>query len=610
MDKSENKKQGRRIFRIVFITVLVTALIIVANFNFFLEIDVQKNQEINSAAISQDTKKDNTIEGRSYLIIYDENDIYSIATRDVMTRMIKIAKTPYSVCDIKSMGSIDDDCHVILTVNDWQYFEEEINVLFKAVKNGASLITTAVSSYDEIFKANSDKLGIKAFGSKVQNQGIVVKDDIMLGCINGDTLDATITDDINIIQVEESARVYIESEGSVPIYYTVNYGEGKIGVYNGSSINERNFEGIILGMLGSLNGDFIYPIINAGVVFIDDWPGPFKGDYDTIYDQYGMSFEEFLKYVWWPDIVSFMKKYGIVYTGQYINNYEGVIKEEFDVDSSKLDTTMFYYGQQLIKNGCEIGLHGYNHQPLWFSKYTSEELLSYKFWQSKEDALQGLKYAIECFKSAFPEYKLNCYVPPSNVIDEEGIEVVKEALGTPVIISGLYVGDDPETPQYEFEYKDGVIYFPRISAASVLNDREKTIMASAMSEYGVVSYFIHPDDVIDKDRNQGLDWGGLRSEIESIYEFAKERYPYLEYMTVTEAANNLLDWQNASYNLSYSTNAITITRNDTADSLSYILRTEKKVIDGDGYTYETAGKDSYYIKVNAKTVKINLEGSD
>lgn len=609
MEKSESKKQGRRIFRIVLITIFVTVLIVVANNNFFLEIDVRNNQEINVAAIPQDTKKDNTLEGRSYLIIYDENDIYSIETRDVMTRMMKISKTPYSECEIKSIGPIDNNCHVILTVNDWQYFDKEISALFKAVNNGVSLIATSVASYDGVFRANSDKLGIKSFGSKARNKNIVIKDDIMLGCIDGDIVDATITDDINVIEVNENTRVYMESEEGVPIYYTIDYGKGKIGVYNGSSINERNFEGIILGMLGSLNGDFIYPIINAGVVFIDDWPGPFKGDFDTIHEQYGMTFEKFLKFVWWPDMVSLMKKYGLVYTAQYINNYDGIINGSLDFSSCELDNTMFYYGQQLLKNGCEIGLHGYNHQPLWFSKYTSEELLGYRIWKSKEDALEGLNYAIKCFNSVFPEYKLNCYVPPSNVIDEEGIEVVKEALGTPVIVSGLYVGDDPETPQHDFEYKDGVIYFPRISAASILNDREKSIMASAMSEYGVVCYFIHPDDVIDRDRNLGLDWSGLRGEIEGLYKFVDERYPYLEYMTITEAANNLLDWQNVSYDLSYGTNSITITRNDKADSLSFILRTQKKVVDGEGYTYEVAGKNSYFVKVNAKTVKINLEGS-
>lgn len=609
MDKKEYRIQRRRIARIILITLFITLLLVYINHNFFIKIDIRENKSIGNITSADEELNIVQSSGRNYHIIFDENDEYSIETKDSITRVMDFAKVPYLAYDIRDFEAIGQNDYAILILNNWEYFNEKIDALFDAVDNGTSVIITGILDFDETFIANIQKLGIEEFFGQKQTNSFVIKDDIMLGLIQGDSFESEmIADDIVDIQITDSARIYAEDASGIPIYYTVQCGEGKVGVFNGSNINERSFDGFILGMIGSLNGEFIYPIINAGVMFIDDWPGPFKGDYDIIYEQYGMSLDEFLKFVWWPDMVAFMKKYGVIYTGQYVNNYEDIVKAPFAIDKDEFDVAMFYYGQQMIKNGCEIGLHGYNHQPLWFSEYSSEELLEYKNWGNKEAALEAMAYGIDSFAQVFPEYKMNCYVPPSNVIDEQGIEIVKESLGSPVVIAGLYVGDPPETPQFEFEYRDDVIYFPRITFDSMLDNDTKISMASAMASYGVVSHFIHPDDVVDQERSRGLDWGSLRVEFEKILKFMEERYPYLEYMTATDAANNLIDWQNASYSIAYSDKTIIINRKDEAESLSFILRTDKEIVGGEGYTFQRAGDSSYCIKVTRKDVTINIGG--
>jgi hypothetical protein len=608
-ENMEFKPQRRRIRRIILLTVFITALLVYTNFNFFIKIDVRENKVLNNFAQAQEITELVQNSERQYHVIYDENDDYSIEAKDSIIRVLNIVNIPYAAYDVRSMESFGESDYIILTVYNWEYFSKRIESVFEAVNNGASLLVTSILSFDDVYIANSERMGIKAFGGDIQADSLIIKDDIMLGLEDGDSFQSEmIQDDITVLDISDSARVYAEDGQGNPLFYTVPYGGGKIGIYNGYNINERNLDGLILGMIGSLEGEFIYPIINAGVMFIDDWPGPFKGDYDVISDQYGMSLDDFLKFVWWPDMVSFMKNYGVVYTGQYVHNYDDIITAPFEVDKGEFDIAMFYYGQQLIKNGCEIGLHGYNHQPLWFSEYTSEELLTYKVWGCKEDALEGLRYGVDSFKQVFPEYIMNCYVPPSNVIDDTGIEVVKEVMGTPVIIAGLYVGDPPETPQHEFEYKNDVIYFPRINSDSVLDDDMKISMASAMSMYGIISHFIHPDDVTDEERSRGLDWGSLRSEFEKILEFIEERYPYLEYMTATDAANNLINWQNENCKISYEEKSVTVTRNDSADCLCFILRTDKEVLDGEGYTYYRAGGSSYFVKVTMASATINLGG--
>ncbi len=604
------KPHRRRIIRIVLIASFVTLILVYTNYNFFIKIDIRENLKLNPVAEAQRAVED--IEsGRGYHLIYDENDEESQQTRDTFIRILDLSKVKYQTYDIRQLGDLGENDYVILTINNWEYFSDRVDEIFGAVEDGASLLVTGVLSFDEIFIENSQKLGISGFFGESQTKSLVIKDDILLGLKSGEKFTADfLEDDITMIEVMDTARVYMEDERGVPLYFTINYGKGKIGVFNGYNLNERNLDGIILGMIGSLKGDFIYPIINAGVMFIDDWPGPFKGNYDIIFDQYGMSLDDFLKFIWWPDMVNFMKTYGVVYTGQFVHNYDNNMKAPYVIDKDELDLAMFYFGQQLIKHGCEIGLHGYNHQPLWFSEYSSEELLVYNLWEDKDDALNGLLFAMDQFESVFPEYDMNCYVPPSNVIDDQGIEIIKEVLGTPVILAGLYVGDPPETPQHEFEVKDDVIYFPRIASESILNDESKISMASAMTTYCVVSHFIHPDDITDPERSAGLDWGGLRSEFGKILEFIDESYPYLNYLTVTEAGNNLMDWDNARFDITYGDNGIKIKKYDIAETLRFILKTEKDVLPGEGYTYQNAGKDSYYIEVSQEQVTINMEVAD
>ena len=201
-------------------------------------------------------------------------------------------------------------------------------------------------------------------------------------------------------------------------------------------------------------------------------------------------------------------------------------------------------------------------------------------------------------------------MPPSNVIDDTGLEAIKEAIGTPLILSSIYYGYPPEQPGFDFCEKDGVIYFPRITSGSQFNDENKYFIASAMTSYGVFSHFIHPDDVVDDERSFGMTWEEMRHEYDDMFTYIEARYPFLGYDTISNCANKLTDWYAMDYSVSYESDAIRIKTLNAPEAYSMMVRTDDAIADGEGYTVVQTGARSYVVTATQPEITILLESGD
>ncbi len=69
------------------------------------------------------------------------------------------------------------------------------------------------------------------------------------------------------------------------------------------------------------------------------------------------------------DYVKNAKNYDAKYSTYYIESYNDLVNGNFDKARSKENRDiLFKLGYEVIKNGGEIGLHGYNHEPLFQMK--------------------------------------------------------------------------------------------------------------------------------------------------------------------------------------------------------------------------------------------------
>ena len=96
-----------------------------------------------------------------------------------------------------------------------------------------------------------------------------------------------------------------------------------------------------------------------------------------------------------------------------------------------------------------------------------------------------------------------------------------------------------------------------------------------VSLYGVVSHFIHPDDVIDPNRSKGYGWGQLADEYDEMMAYITERYPFVDFTTVTDAANRMDDWYEIDYHAVYGENGITVTVDNYQKPYAMILLSDR-----------------------------------
>ena len=135
------------------------------------------------------------------------------------------------------------------------------------------------------------------------------------------------------------------------------------------------------------------------------------------------------------------EEHGVKYTGVIIDNYEddvsGDVVEQEDVQRFQ------YFGNMLLHQGGELGYHGYNHQPLSLSNVDYANILPYKTWESYDAMKKAMTELIRFGKDMFPGTELSVYVPPSNVLSDEGREMIDKRISgdTYEIASNYFVGD-------------------------------------------------------------------------------------------------------------------------------------------------------------------------
>jgi hypothetical protein len=290
--------------------------------------------------------------------------------------------------------------------------------------------------------------------------------------------------------------------------------------------------------------DLIYPVLNAKLMYIDDFPAPFpQGTHPIIDRDYQMDLPHFFKKVWWPDMIRLARNYDLKYTGALIVTYGNRVTPPFDWESDADVSSLVLYGRELLKEGGEIGVHGYNHQTLSTVPRVSRAF-GYNMWPSQREMMDSLRSLRQYVESVFPHYPLRTYVPPSNALDEAGRQVLKQALPDLRNISSLYI-EDIRNLAYVQEYQvasDGVVEMPRVTYGYRIGEYDRWMMANAVTAYGVFSHFVHPDDVIDEVRGGNGSWRELYKSLEGYLELVQDRYGWLRPMTAAEASDEARRW--------------------------------------------------------------------
>lgn len=575
-----NNKSG--ITKLIIIVIIFAVLFQVLRSNYIIGF-FRNNKSITSGSYSS-SKIPAGLNKEKFLIIFDSGESGSAELKDNTVKTLNYMKKDTAAEDLKDVKTLDKSyTAVILAFEDLSKFQQ-LPLLENYVKNGGNLLFVERPLDGDPLPSISNMLGISKTNGLVDSNGLKLLSNVLIKCTGLSISERILLSSSLNVTLDSNSKVLAVSNENIPIIWQTSFGSGNVMVFNGSALNEKTNRGLIAGLISTLIPNYIYPVMDAKLTYIDDFPAPVPGGYDAgIYKEYGITTAQFYKEVWWPAILKETKLYNLKYTGTIIEDYNNNTTPPF-VSKINNDRDFILFGNELLKSGGEMGIHGYNHQSLAPSNYIKEPL-GYTPWKNISDMEQSISEAVKYSKSVFSNYKLRVYVPPSNILSPEGREAIIKTMPDLKTISSVYL-DDAYHDSYvqEFEIKDGIYELPRISSG--YDNSEDNIWSeyNSITSLGVFSHFIHPDDVLDSKRSEGRDWEQLLKDYNSLLSNISSNFSWLSPVTASEGANLLKNYTDIEPFVQYKGNLINVYCRNFKDGDKFILRSNNEIHPNGGCT--------------------------
>jgi hypothetical protein len=416
-----------------------------------------------------------------------------------------------------------------------------------------------------------------------------------------------------VVLAKENTEVFASADtpDGVPLVWRTVYGEGAF-VVNNIGIYEKAMRGFYAASYSLLSDVCAYPVINASVFYLDDFPSQIpSGNSEYIMRDYQSTIREFYVNIWWPDMINFGDKYGIKYTGLAIESYND------DVDgtlAAKPDTgTFMNFGNMLLRKGGELGYHGYNHQPLvLYGDY--HDLYSYKIWDSESAMKLAFDSLVDLCETLFPDTEFSLYVPPSNLLSDEGREFLLKYYPHIKTISGIYF-EDAEYEDLDFgctqEFdvdSSGVVDQPRVISGFIMDDFQNIAAISELNFHFINSHFTHPDDALDVERGADLGWEEMKRRFDNFLYWLYTSAPGLRNLTGTETSAAVQRFAAVVPNTEVYDDGVKITLDNFYDEAQLLIRfNEKQPYETKGGTLTHLTGNLYLLSASEANVDIKLK---
>ncbi len=593
----------------VIVLMAITALMIFDNIGADYTVSAKQLNDLPNSVVSEKKRKSEA--EKTCLVLSDSRqesyDVYIEHISDVLD----IMRVGYDMVDLAkdTIPSFYDYKTTVITFPDLDALNESSTNLLEWVQDGGGCMLFCAPSGTPTFHFLARYMGIADGGVNYASfSGISLKSGFMIGGDNytfhwGEPMTTAIS-----CRLSDTATLYAESDddAATPLIWKSECGNGRFAVMN-VGLCEKATRGLTGAVYSLLEDTCVYPVINASSFFLDDFPSPVPmGDGTYIRRDYNRDISSFYSNVWWPDVLALSDKYGIKFTGLLIDDYSEEVDGSFP---QQKDTERFdHFGSLLLDNGGEIGIHGYNHLPLCFNGFDFKNKVDYKTWKSKEDAVRALNRAFELVETLFPDNQISVYVPPSNILSDEGRKLLHDSVPQIKVIASLYLDGDIEYSQ-EFEIaEDGIIEFPRVISGTLLDQYMRWDALNALNLYYVNSHFMHPDDVLDIDRGADQGWETLYGNLDNYCEWLYKSAPNIRNLTGSDAGRATARFDCLSFERKDSENKINLRLIGFYDEAYLMVRcNEGKPVKVSGGEIEHISGDYYLLKATQDTVIIETE---
>ncbi len=553
------------------------------------------------------------VPGARTVVAYDPDNPEERACARVLIDVLNEMRIPWRDARLdrtfaQELASIDT---LLLCTQNMDVISHSASQVFQWLERGGRLGLMMAPMADAHLDVLSGKLGIIERGTEFYRLSQLRHRTGFMPLWDGQAVyrgDGDIEDYAIPVRLSEDCVVHIDTGGDNPLalMWSRNLGEGRLLVNNNTLIMGKDGRGLATGALLVLEETVIYPIINAGMIFIDDFPAPQpEGSAPALREQFGYDIQGFFRNRWWPDMKRLVLEHGLRYTGVLVETYNDQVVGPFEPESGD-DALIRYYATELLHAGGEMGLHGYNHMPLCPDgfQYAGE---NYRTWPSAEMMADSLR-ELDRYGSRFMNgFQMTTYVPPSNYLSDLGKRTLLQTLPQVRAISGLYlpeVGVDALEQEFR-EEEDGSVSVPRVTSGFVPDQYNRYVMAQELLLHGVVSHFIHPDDVLDSARGADHGWKLMHESFARMVEELADEFPQMRWSTASEGAAAIQRYGRMTLTREPSDEALVLTIDGFHDEAWLALKTERPVQSADNAECFEIKPGFYWLRADAPDITIH-----
>lgn len=603
-------------FKGILAIVLVFVLIAVVLFVELSGVQVQytqtalgflpSNKIVTKAQACKSLKKDT-------LLLHSSENKVSASAYEQFDVILDDMKVGVNEVDLSSAAVPDFDEYsvVIVLFSDLSHLGDKLVDLCEWVFHGGNVLLPLTIDKNAHSSSLENKIGINASYGYSYVDSIYINEGFMLGGGKAfavpDAYESARTIELNPDKTVVHAA--IGKKDGVPLIWEATYGDGKFVVDN-FGMCDKAFRGFYAASLSLFNPVYLYPVINGSTFYLDDFPSQIpEGNSEYITRDFGTTIRDFYINIWWPDMMNLSDKYGIKYTGLAIECYDDAIDGTTDADP---DTATFLnFGNMLLRKGGELGYHGYNHQPLCLSNKDYKGIYDYKTWQNREAMVKAFSHLIDFCDELFPDTPMSVYVPPSNLLSEEGRQMLLDNFDEIKTLSGIYLPDDvlDFALLQEFDVdENGVVDQPRIISGCDIDDFMTIGALSELNLHYVNDHFTHPDDALDPDRGAELGWKELRNRFEGYLQWLYTAAPNIRNFTGSELSAAVQRFVAVAPQTTITDDGMRIVIGNFYDNAQFMVRfneEEPGAVDGGTLTHLTG--DLYILEATKDTVTISFK---
>ena len=131
-------------------------------------------------------------------------------------------------------------------------------------------------------------------------------------------------------------------------------------------------------------------------------------------------------------------------------------------------------------------------------------------------------------------------------------------------------------------------------------------LLNGVSSLGVVSHFLHPDDVLDINRNSNKKWSYMEKNHEAFLSSVYKNYKWLRAMTASEGELEMKKYLSSQVNIEYAENMVKGYCNGFYENQCFIFKTAKKVISTKDCSIEKIDSNKYSVIATKPCFSIKL----